>query len=180
MRKPIQLWTRNPAFALVALSLALVPLLSCSPKSTSQDAGPFPETGEVPGWTKSGAVRTFPAENLWEYIDGDAERYTQAGVVTTMTADYRFKDKTDAVVDVHVMTSPEGPKELLKTEWSGEGQRVPVGDDARLFATSLVFRKGRHLVRLTAYEQSPEIGEALVALGEAIDKKLGAAGRGTA
>ncbi len=161
---------------LLTASIAVVFLLSCRQESASQDQGPFPASGEVPGWVKSGAVRTFPAANLWEYIDGDAERYTQAGVVTTLTADYRFEDKTDAVVDVHIMATPEGPTKLLEAEWSEEGQRVPVGDDARLFATSLVFRKGRHLVRLTAYEESPEIGNALVALGQAIEKKLSTGG----
>lgn len=176
MRTQKRFGTRYPGLAILAVILALVPLLACSQKPPSQEAGPFPETGEVSGWTKSGAVRTFPAENLWEYIDGDAERYIQAGVVTTLTSDYRYQDKADAVADVYIMESPEGPKRLLEAEWSEQGQRVPVGDDARLFATSLVFRKGRHLVRLTAYEQSPEIGNALVALGQAIEKKLNAGG----
>ena len=98
----------------------------------------------------------------------------EAGVVTTLTTDYRFQDKIDAVADVHIMRSAEGPKKLLQSEWSAEAQPSPVGDEGRLFPTSLVFIKGRYLVRLIAYEQSPEISQALVELGRAIEGKLGA------
>jgi len=159
---------------LVLVMLALMTLPACSPKPVSKAPTLFPESNEVTGWTKVGATRTFPAENLWEYIDGDANRYIQAGVVTTLTADYRFQNKIDAVADVHIMKDPEGPKKLLASEWSAEAQPSPVGEEGRLFPTSLVFIKGRYLVRLIAYEQAPEMSQALAELGRAIDSKLGA------
>ena len=33
----------------------------------------------------------FAAKDLWQYIDGDAEQYIQAGVVSTSTSDYNYK-----------------------------------------------------------------------------------------
>jgi hypothetical protein len=123
---------------------------------------------------KSSETRTFPASDLWQYIDGDAERYIQAGVATTRTSDFRFQNKIDAVADIHLMNSPDGPKKMLEAEWSSEGQRLDLGEDARLYATSLVFRKDRYLVRIIAYQDAPEVGTALIALGQAIEKKLGA------
>jgi hypothetical protein len=171
MRKP-GIGIRRLVFGFVIFALTNLP--ACSTKPAAKTPSLFPESNEVTGWKKVGATRTFPAENLWEYIDGDANRYMEAGVVTTLTTDYRFQDKIDAVADVHIMRSPEGPKKLLQSEWSAEAQPSPVGENGRLFPTSLVFIKGCYLVRLIAYEQSPEISQALVELGRAIEGRLNA------
>jgi len=174
MRRRTGLATRNSGLVVLAVILTALFFPSCSSKSTPQSQDPFPRTGEVAGWMKSSETRTFPASDLWEYIDGDAERYIQAGVATTLTSDFRFQNKIDAVADIHRMNSPDGPKKMLEAEWSSEGQRLDLGEDARLYATSLVFRKGRYLVRIIAYQDAPEVGTALLALGQAIEKKLGA------
>src|ERR1039457_1950148 len=60
-------------------------LLARVPKPTSW----FPESGDVPGWTKVSETRSFEAVDLWKYVDGDAERYQRAGVRRTLTANYR-------------------------------------------------------------------------------------------
>ena len=172
----VEFGTRHSGLAMIA-TLTLVGLISaCQSKTPSATVELFPQTGEVVGWSKAHDSRTFPAANLWEYIDGDAERYIQAGVEKTLTCDYRYRNQTDAVADIHVMKTVEGPKKLLESEWSVDAQRVAVGEDARLYATSLVFRKGRYLVRVVAYEEAPEVSAALVQLGQAIEKKLAPTG----
>ena len=174
MRRKTGHATRDSRLAVLAVILAALLFPSCSSKSVPRNQDPFPRTGEVAGWMKSSETRTFPASDLWKYIDGDAERYIQAGVATTRTSDFRFQNKIDAVADIHLMNSPDGPKKMLEAEWSSEGQRLDLGEDARLYATSLVFRKDRYLVRIIAYQDAPEVGPALLALGQAIEKKLGA------
>ena len=121
---------------------------------------------------KTSETRTFAAVNLWEYIAGDADRYIQAGVEQTLAADYKYQNKADAVADVHIFKSPDGPRKLMEAGSSAGSRPASVGDNARLFATSLVYQKGRYLVRVVAYEESPEISNALVGLGQAIEKKL--------
>ncbi len=156
---------------LTALTLAAV---SC--KSETQPTVPalFPETQQVPGWTKTGETRTFAADRLWEYIDGDAERYVQAGVETTLTADYRYADKFDAVADVHMMQTPEGAKKIFDSDSSEGSEAIQLGDTGRLWQGSLAFTKGRYYVRLAAYEQEdPEVGKALTELARGIEKRLG-------
>ena len=68
--------------------IALVLVLGLGCKKTKQD--PFPASGAIAGWQKTGATRVFEAKDLWQYIDGDAEQYIQAGVVSTSTADYKY------------------------------------------------------------------------------------------
>jgi hypothetical protein len=132
----------------------------------------FPANNEASGWVKAAAARTFNAADLYRYIDGDAERYIQAGVVKTFTADYRFREKYDAVADVYVMGSPEGARKIMEGESSSGSRQGDLGEASRIFGQSLVFREGRFLVRLTAYDESTELGTGLVDLGRAIDRKL--------
>ncbi|MEK7408905.1 MAG: DUF6599 family protein [Acidobacteriota bacterium] len=132
----------------------------------------FPETGEVPGWSRLREMRTFEAADLWQYIDGDAERYIQAGVVRTLTADYRYQNRIDAVAVIHIMGAPEGARKIMESERAAGSQPVSLGDAGRLHGASLIFRKGTYLVRLVAYEDAPEIAKALLALGQAIEAKL--------
>ena len=174
MRRKTGLGTLDSGLAVLSVILTALLYPSCSSKSIPQIQDPFPRTGEVAGWMKSSETRTFPASDLWQYIDGDAERYIQAGVASTRTSDFRFQNKIDAVADIHLMNGPDGPKKMLEAEWSSEGQRAALGEDARLYATSLVFRKDRYLIRVIAYQDAPEVGPALLALGHAIEKKLGA------
>lgn len=174
MMKKAGLGIRDTELVILAAIFAAFLCPSCRNRSLPQNQEPFPQTGEVAGWVKSGETRTFPAADLWQYMDGDAERYIQAGVASTLTSDYRFQNKFDAVADIHVMNATGGPKKLLEAEWSAAAQRVPLGDDGRLYATSLVFRKDRYFVRIIAYQEAPEAGKALLALGQFIEKKLGA------
>ena len=146
--------------------------LACGPKAGSKPASFFPETNEVLGWTKAG-TRTFEAGNLWEYIDGDAERYVQAGVQKTLTTDYRYHEKIESVADVYIMGTPEGARKIFESESSADSQPLAIGDAGRLYRASLVFRKGPYFVRLVAYQDAPEVGKALGELGRAIERRLG-------
>ncbi|HMD95719.1 MAG TPA: DUF6599 family protein [Terriglobia bacterium] len=171
---------RSPFFSVppclcVGSSLAILTLslsLACGSKSSSKPATYFPESNEAPGWSKSGETRTFPADRLWEYIDGDADKYVQAGVQQTLTTDYRYGDKIEAVADVYVMATADGAEKAFESQATTGSQSVPLGDAARLYKGSLTLRKNRYFVRLVAYEDLPEAPQALVALGRAIAGKL--------
>jgi len=157
----------------VLFAVALCFLMSadgCS-RHAGVQASPFPASNEVKGWAKSGDTRTFSPTELWNYIDGDAERYIKAGVQTTSTADYNFQNQFDAVVDVYDMSSAAGARTILESE-QGAAKSVPLGDRAQLYAGSLVFCKGSHLVRIVAYKQSPEVAPALQDLGREIERHL--------
>lgn len=161
--------------SVAATSIIFLVLFSaCNSKTASKAGEPFPLSGEVVGWMKTGETRVFPAANLWEYINGDAERYLRAGVEKTLTADYRYQNKMEAVADIYVMKTPEGARNIFESESADGSQRIPLGDDARLFPSTLSFCKGRHFVRLTAFEEAPEVGKALTELARAVEKKLAA------
>jgi hypothetical protein len=158
----MKLWSLATLLAMVVVGCARRPV----PGSL------LPETREAAGWTKTGATRIFEAPDLWRYIDGDAERYLRAGVQRTVTGEYRYQDRFEAVADVHLVSTAEGAKKLFESESATGSQRIEVGDAARSYGQTLVFCKGPYLVRLVAYQDAPEVQEAIIALARAIERKL--------
>ena len=142
---------------------------ACGP-SASRDL--LPESGEAPGWVKTSETRSYSADELWQYIDGEAERYIQAGVVRALTADYR-REELEAKVDVYVMKGAEGARSLFEAEPAKGSRPAEVGDAARLFRLSLVFYQGPYLVRIIAYQETGDAAGALLALGRAVEARLG-------
>jgi len=154
-----------------AALLIAVFAVSCGPKTRPGTSALFPKTGEVPGWSQKGETRTFQAGDLWQYNDGDADRYVRAGVERLLTTDYRYQDKADAIADIYIMKNAEGAKTILESESEVGSQTAQVGTAGRLYGASVTFRQGRYFVRLVAYEEA-EASQALMDLGRAIDKKL--------
>lgn len=158
---------------ILAMILALACLLAgCRAKAPAGAADFFPESNTVQGWVKSSETRTFEASHLWEYIDGDADKYIQAGVVKTLTSDYRFNNKVDATADVYGMAKPEGAKKIYDSESAAESQPVDIGEAGRLSKGSLTFHQGPYFVRVVAYEDSAEVAKALTELARAVGSRL--------
>ena len=152
----------------VFLAVALAGGSGCK----KQGANPFPNSGEVAGWQKTGDTRVFQAKDLWEYIDGDSEQYVKAGVVSTSTTDYNYQSRLEAVVDVHTMSNAEGARKILEGAQAGDARKVPLGDGGVAFAQSVTFRKGVHLVRIVAYQSYADGPQALLALAHGVEAKL--------
>ena len=152
------------------IALALAGLLAgCG---SNPPADPFPSSNSIPGWAKSSATRTFDAGHLYEYIDGDADKYVHAGVVKTLTSDYRWKNKVDATVDVYVMGNAAGAQKIYDSESAVGSQSIAIGDAGRYTMGNLTFRQGPYFVRLVAFDNQPEIAQALTSLAGALSGKL--------
>jgi hypothetical protein len=147
-------------------------LVGCKPKAPAASIDFFSDSVSGPGWEKHGASRTFAASNLWEYVDGDAEKYIQAGVVKTLTCDYKFNGKTDATVDVYVMGNSSGAKKVYEGEASEGSQPLTIGDASRYAKGSLTFRQGPYFVRLVAYQDAPDLITAMSALAFSVSTHL--------
>lgn len=132
----------------------------------------FPASGAVAGWEKGDKTQTFDAANLWNYIDGGADQYVKAGVVTVSTSDYKFQGSLEAVVDIYTMKAAAGAKTIFDADPPIDSKSVQLGDAAHLFERSVVFRKGKYLVRITAFEGTPGGTDALLALAHGIESKL--------
>ena len=133
---------------------------------------PFPQSGAVAGWQKTSDSRVYAAKDLWQYIDGGAEQYLQAGVVSTATSDYKYQDQLETVVDVYTMGDAAGARKILESGQTNDAKRVEVGDAGIAYEQSVTFRKGPYLVRIVAYEATPGAQQALIALAHGVEAKL--------
>jgi len=132
----------------------------------------FPESGEAAGWAKTGETRQFEAADLWQYIDGDAERYLRAGVRWAMTANYRYQETIEAAADIYLMQSPGGARLIYESEPSASSKPKPLGDEGRSYGQSVTFRRGAYFMRLVAYQNTPQTEQALLSLGRVIDRSV--------
>ena len=150
---------------------------------------PFPPSGAVDNWIKTTETRTYAAKDLWMYIDGEAEQYISAGVVTISSADYKFGMNMETTVEVYTMGTPDGARTILEKGRSKDAKTVKLGDDGIAYSQSLVFRKGTVLVRITTFEplmsdkllvalkqythhSFPTTQEALLELAHGVEERL--------
>jgi hypothetical protein len=155
--------------AIVPVAMFALVLGSGCKKSTRD---PFPASGAIAGWQKTDATRIFAAKDLWQYIDGDAEHYIQAGVVSTSTADYSYNGNLEAVVDVHTMSGPDGARKIVETGLTRDAKAIQLGDEGVQYTQSITFRKGPYVVRIVAYEATPDGPQALMALARGVEQQL--------
>jgi len=152
--------------------MAAIVLLAASVGCKKKAFDPMPPSGAVSGWEKSSDTRVFAAKDLWQYIDGDAEQYLAAGVVSTSTSDYKYQKQLEAVVDVYTMKDSAGARKILESEGSSSAKNVQVGDAGLAYAQSVAFRKGPYLVRIVAYDSTPGTEHALLGLAHGIEARL--------
>jgi len=161
--------TRGWMLAIAILGIAAAALCTGCRKTK---VDPFPASGAVAGWEKSSDTRTYAAKDLWQYIDGDAEQYISAGVVSTATSDYKYKGQLEAVVDVYTLGDSAGATKILEKGQTKDAKSVQLGDAGIAYAQSVTFRKGPYLVRIVAYESTSDGPQALVALAHGVEAKL--------
>jgi hypothetical protein len=161
--------TRLWAVAFIALFLAVLIAAGCKHQGA---VSALPQSNEVPGWEKTSETRTFTAANLSDYIDGGAEQYLKAGFKGVSTSEYKFQGKIEAVADVYVMSDPNAAKSIFEADPAGTARLIPLGDAARLFSQSLVFRDGPNLVRIAAYQAGDDTPRNLTQLAQGIEKRL--------
>lgn len=157
------------AVGMMAVVVALLMIAGCKKQAENQ---PLPALNEITGWEKTGETRTFTPANLSDYIDGGAEQYLKAGFKSASTSDYKFQNKIEAVADVYRMSDANAAKTIYDADPAGNALAVSLGDAARAFSQSVVFRKGPYLVRIVAYQDSPDAQRALIDLGQGIEKRI--------
>jgi hypothetical protein len=162
---------RSRGWMMAAVAIAAVAAAACTGCKKSK-IDPFPASSTVAGWQKTSDTRVFAAKDLYQYIDGGAEEYISAGVVTTSTSDYKYQGQLEAVVDVYTMGDSAGARKILETGLTNDAKKVQLGDEGIAYSQSVNFRKGPYLVRIVAYESTPDTPQALLALAHGVEAKL--------
>jgi len=108
-----------------------------------------PTCALVPGWTQAGAARTYTADNLFEYMDGNAEGYIlynfrEMHGVTCKKGDVTF------VIDVSDMGDADFSYGLFASNRDLRQPAYTVGMGGQIVPRRLIFAKGQYYVEIAA------------------------------
>jgi hypothetical protein len=166
---------------LAAPIVMMMVLASCSVGDPSQDErGPamavgfvLPTDGEIPGWSRVTEPEHYEADNLWEYINGQADFFIDYGFVRVDTAEYRNDQESGSVVlEVYRMGRPQEAFGIFAAERTRDDRPLEVGAQAYLGANVLGFWQAEHYVKLTTFIEGPEVEQLLVGLAEEISSRI--------
>jgi hypothetical protein len=118
--------------------------------SAAMAAGaPAPGCGLVPGWTQQGAVRSYTADNLFEYMDGNAEGYLLYGFVN-MRGVTCEKAGATFVVDVSEYIDRDSAYGMWTANRDARQAFTTVGAGGQILPRRLTFVKGVYYVEIAA------------------------------
>jgi hypothetical protein len=130
-------------------------------------AADFADCRAVPGWAQDGARREFVADNLFEYVDGNAEGYLIYGFVRMQNV--TCKSGGDSIViDVSEMADPEAAYGIFATNRDPNLPTATIGMGGQILPHRASFCKDKYYVELAASsaEDSTPALKAFVAEGE--------------
>ena len=113
-----------------------------------------------------GQVKLYDQQGLFDYIDGAAPIFIERSFRKLAAADLLAGDGS-LTCDVYDMRSADNAASIYGKEKSPTAAAVAIGDQAHQGSMSLVFRRDRYYVKLTAFDKAaeallPDLAKALV------------------
>jgi hypothetical protein len=133
----------------------------------------LPGSGDAPGWSRDGEPQEYPGQELYTYIDGGAEIYHEYGFRGVIVQDFESAAGKSVSMEIFEMADPGAAYGVFTFKRSGQGRSVPLGSGGQLEDYYLNFWKGRYVVTLTGFDESEATIAGLLALGRAVDTKIG-------
>jgi hypothetical protein len=133
-------------------------------------AGQAPDCNLVPGWKQDGPAREYAADNLFEYMDGNAEGYLIYGFVQMRGVTCKSADNV-FVIDISEMTDPDSAYGLFTSNRDPSRPLEKIGMGGQIAPRRGAFAKGNSYVEIAA---SPDTDHtvALREFLEAMEKQV--------
>ncbi|MFC2144227.1 DUF6599 family protein [Acidobacteriota bacterium] len=133
----------------------------------------LPGDGELPGWSLVTEPEHYEADNLWEYINGQADFFIDYGFVRVDTAEYQYDQESSSVVlEIYRMGRPQEAFGIFAAERTREDRPLEIGADAYLGTNVLGFWQSEQYVKLTSFDEGPAVEQLLIGLAEEISSRI--------
>ncbi len=127
---------------------------------------------EIHGWyLENPTPDLYNAENLYDYIDGNAEVYRALGVKQVLVYRYKKNNKEEIVVDIFDM----GSSASAYGAYHNDIRDLPdanIGAESELMSNSLTFWKDKYFIVITGIGESDDMKKTIIEIGKIIDKKI--------
>ena len=126
------------------------------------------------GWVIEGKVTTYTPENLYKYIDGEAELYLPYGFRKAASVMYAKAGSKDLgiVANIFEMGSLLDAFGIYANFRSPALERIKVGADGFLDESQLMFYQGHYFVQIEASGALPQAGSLFRSCADAISRNL--------
>ena len=167
---------RNAVLISIAMACA-----ACGSGDPSQDelsptiatGSVLPANGELPGWSLATEPMHYEADNLWEYINGQADFFIDYGFVRVDTAEYRNDQESSSVVlEIYRMGRPQEAFGIFAAERTPDDRPLEIGAQAYLGTNVLGFWQAEQYVKLTSFDEGPDVEQSLISLAEEISSRI--------
>ena len=148
-------WSKALGLALVVLALA-----SVAPAADVADCH------LVAGWEQQGSPRRFTADNLFEYIDGNAEGYLLYGFVQLRGVTCQARGES-ILIDVFEMTDADSAYGVFTANLDPHLPIENIGMGGQIAPRRALFCKGKYYVELAANSQEAQTAALRAFTGEA-------------
>jgi len=151
---------RGLPHVVVTVFLGVLCLVACQPGEVERGTpatGPtdsvLPGTDAMTGWEMVSEPESYGPENLWDYINGQAEFYLNYGFLRVDTAEYRAESGSPSViVEIYQMASPEEAFGIYAAERSPDDRSIEIGSGGYLGSNILNFWQGKNYIKLMSFE----------------------------
>ena len=134
---------------------------------------PLPDLPSLGGWKQAGNLATYNHDNLYEYIDGDAETYFGFGFSALAVGKFANEaDKCSITLDLYEMSSPLAAFGIYTNGRSSDAKFVDVGAQGYTAENALDFWKGKYYVRVISEGETKDLESAVLAFGRSVAAKI--------
>jgi hypothetical protein len=153
----------------VMIFLLPILMLGCTGGGSKGLQGFLPSSAKAKGIKikKDGEARIYEGKKLFDYMDGGAELYYEYGFEQACVQRYKAAEG-EVAVEIYQMDTSAHAYGVYTFDTQGE--HPPIGQDATYARGLLAFWKGRYCVR--AFSENEKFKDILLALGQAITKKI--------
>ncbi|GEM_PF-2020870 len=132
----------------------------------------LPASGELEGWNADGQATSYGAENLWEYINGAADRFLTYEFSNVIVQHYINEDGLELKIEIFQHSGPLMAFGIFSQYNGPLLEFTDIGNDAFEDSYSLQFWKGRYFVRVYVFEKGEGPDEAKHAFAEAVAGRI--------
>ena len=131
----------------------------------------LPDSALPEGWRMSGPVERFPADRMFEKINGADEAFLRRGVRELMYQGFETEDGDAADVFIYDMQTDEAAAVMFVEDSGMEpGRREEFGGDIAVAESTVYLRCNRFYVQIFA--SAPDGTEVALTLGRGVDRIL--------
>ena len=121
----------------------------------------LPGENDLEGWKKDGETLFYGPDNLWEYINGQAESFLMYDFREVAAQHYLDGSDLEIKVEIYELGDPLMTFGIYSQFRSPDGSYLDIGNEAFGDEYSLHFWKGRFYVKVYAYEEGEKSSAAM-------------------